>query len=229
MGWFHSSKNFRKVKNEAQIKRIESALFVKILKFDLNMGANPQLTIESRFTRENTNDMGEGLLPQTAHVIIMEFKKFMYLVATEILKKRREGQLDLNKNFKVNKQWFFDSPYAAPPYIERVWRLLILYNKNYEQFWDKICGGFIEKADPREDIHQNFIKYLDCLKSLDVKKDFVKPFHNLWPRYNNPDEYSTDLEYNCYVSSEGIPQVVQYMNRHWVEAGNSQIQTATCK
>ena len=103
MGWFQSNQNYRKKKNDAQIRRIESALFVKILKFDLNLGANPQLTIESRFTRENTNDMGEGLLPQTSQIIIMEFKKYMYLVATEILRRRREGQLDLTKNFKSNK------------------------------------------------------------------------------------------------------------------------------
>lgn len=149
----------RKRKDEAQIRRIESALFVKILKFDLNLGADPQLTIESRFTRENTNDMGEGLLPQTAQVIIMEFKKYMYLVATEILRRRRQGEIDLSRNFRVKNKWFFNCPYSAPPYIERVWRLVVLYNKNYEEFCDKICGGFIEKADPREDIRMNFAKY----------------------------------------------------------------------
>lgn len=81
--------------------------------------------------------MGEYLLPQTAHIIIMEFKKFMYMQATEIQKRKREGTLDLSKNFKRDKQWFFSSPYTPPPYVDRVWRLLILYNKNYEEFCQK--------------------------------------------------------------------------------------------
>ena len=104
-----------------------------------------------------------------------------------------------------------------------------MYNKNYEEFCDKIWGGFIEKSDPREDFNSNFAKYISWLQSLDQKKDFVKPFHNLWPRYNNANEYSTDLEYNWYVSSDGIPQVIQYMNKHWVEAGSNEIQTMTWK
>lgn len=110
------------------------ALLVKILKFDLNLQTNPRLTIEARFTRENTNDMGEYLLPQTAHVIIMEFKKFMYLQAHEIFTKKSEGVLDLTKNFKKDGQWYFSSPFTAPPYLDRVWKLLILYNDNYEKF-----------------------------------------------------------------------------------------------
>jgi hypothetical protein len=31
----------------------------KILKLDFNVGKNPELTIEKRFARENTNDRGE--------------------------------------------------------------------------------------------------------------------------------------------------------------------------
>ena len=159
----------------------------------------------------------------------MEFKKFMYLTATEILRRRREGQLDLKKNSRINKKWFFEAPYAAPPYIDRVWRLLILYNKNYENFCEKIWGGFIERVDPRENFQTNYFKYTQAISSLELKKDFVKPFHNLWPRYKTADEYSIDLEYNCYISSEGIPLIVQYMNKHWVEAGSQEIQIITCK
>lgn len=104
--------------------------------------------------------MGEYLLPQTAHIIIMEFKKFMYMQATEIQKRKREGTLDLQRNFKKDKQWFFSSPYTAPPYIDKVWRLLILYNKNYEEFCQKTCGGFVEHDDPRENYEQSFKNYI---------------------------------------------------------------------
>lgn len=116
------------------IKRAEIALLVKILKFDLNLKLNPCLTIEARFTRENTNDMGEFLLPQTTHIIIMEFKKFMYLQATAIQSMKRNGTLDLTKNYKRNGKWYYASPFVAPLYLDKVWRLLILYNRNYEEF-----------------------------------------------------------------------------------------------
>lgn len=135
MGCFSSNaSSAQRSKNEFRIKRVETAMLVKLLKFDLNLQKNPHLTIEARFARENTNDMGEFLLPQTAHVIIMEWKKFMYMIATEIAKRRREGTLDLTKNFKKDGKWFYTSPFAAPPYLDRVWRLVILYNNNYELF-----------------------------------------------------------------------------------------------
>mmetsp|Transcript_10629 Transcript_10629/g.12098 ORF Transcript_10629/g.12098 Transcript_10629/m.12098 type:complete len:453 (-) Transcript_10629:480-1838(-) len=173
--------------------------------------------------------MGESLLPQTAHVIIMEFKKFMYMQAVEIQKKTREGTLDLTKNFKKDKQWFFSAPFTAPTYLDRVWRLLILYNKNYEEFCQKACGGFIERDDPRENYQISFANYHAALVNLDQRKDIVKPFNNLWPRYNDVNEFMTDYEFNCYVSGEGIPQIIGYMNQHCVESGSQQIQVDTCK
>ena len=128
----------RKRKSDAQIRQIEIALLFKVLKFDLNLGEKVGLTIENRFTSENTNDMGEGLMPQTAHIIITEFKKFMYLLALQINKARRDKTLDLTRNFKKDNQWYYLSPYTAPPYIDRVWKLLILYSKNYEELCQKV-------------------------------------------------------------------------------------------
>ena len=162
----------------------------------MNLQQKPHLTIEARFTRENTNDMGEALMPQTSHVIIMEFKKFMYMQAVEIQKRTRDGTLDMTKNFKKDKQWYFSSPFSAPPYIDRVWKLLILYNKNYEEFCQKACGGFVEREDPRENYQTSYALYQAGLAYLEAKKDIVKPFHNLWPKYNNVNEYMTDFEFN---------------------------------
>jgi hypothetical protein len=73
---------------EQKMKRFDTAIFVFIMKFDLNLGENPAMSIESRFTRENTNDLGEPILPHVSHIIITEFKKFMYLQAITILKSK---------------------------------------------------------------------------------------------------------------------------------------------
>ena len=59
--------------------------------FDFNLKKDPKLTIEARFCRENTNDLGEPLLPQTAHIIITEFRKFFFLLCVEILTRKRKG------------------------------------------------------------------------------------------------------------------------------------------
>ena len=38
-------------------------MFAKIMKVDINLGEDPDLPIEGRYTLENTNDMGEPLIP----------------------------------------------------------------------------------------------------------------------------------------------------------------------
>ena len=40
----------------------------------------------------------------------------------------------------------------------------------------------------------------------------MKPFHNMWPKYNNVNEFMTDYEFNCFVAAEAIPAVIQYIN-----------------
>lgn len=60
-------------------------LLAKILQFDLNLGKNPELTIVKRLARENTNDLGDQLNVATAQIIIMEFKKYLFLCALRII------------------------------------------------------------------------------------------------------------------------------------------------
>ena len=52
--------------------------------FDLNLNKKPELTIAKRFGRENTNDLCENLNIGTSDVVILEFKKFIFLCAVEI-------------------------------------------------------------------------------------------------------------------------------------------------
>ncbi len=90
MGCLNSNERSREKRKARakKINKIETMLFIKTMKFDMNLGSKPQLTIEARFARENTNDLGERLLPQIAHVIIAEFKKFIFLTAMEILTRK---------------------------------------------------------------------------------------------------------------------------------------------
>ena len=204
---------------DIRVTRAETALFVQILKFDLNLEKKPHLTIEDRFTRENTNDLGEFLLPQTAHIIITEFKKFMYLQAWEIQSRRRKGTLGINYIESSNDKWYFKAPLWPPPYLDRVWKLLILYNKNYEEFCETIWGGFIDRENPRENPEESFRKYKDWLRLLEKKKDMLKPFQNLWPEYNKQDQ----------IGSEEMNEVNEFISEHnftWYVSGRSELFSA---
>jgi hypothetical protein len=55
------------------------------LEYDINGGKNPVLTIAKRFARENNNDAGDQLNTVTANIIIIELKKFFFLVALRLI------------------------------------------------------------------------------------------------------------------------------------------------
>lgn len=66
--------------NQSNEDSFKAALWLKVLKFDFNFDHDDlQSTIQSTFTVDCTNDLGEQILPHTAHIIEMEFRKFMYL------------------------------------------------------------------------------------------------------------------------------------------------------
>ena len=93
------------------------------MRFDVNLGKMPELTVSLRFSRENTNDAGEPLMLQTANIILLEFKKFIYLAGLEINRLKRS-----DKKRYAGAEKIYECPYTPPAYIDRMWRTLILYN-----------------------------------------------------------------------------------------------------
>ena len=79
-------------------------------------------------------------------MVLMEFKKFMFLVAKEIKQSSHQvGPVDPTKTKAVI------SPFPAPPLIGKAWDLLILYTKHYEEFSRFLLGApeaWIDKAEP---------------------------------------------------------------------------------
>jgi hypothetical protein len=66
-----------------------------VLKYDFNFDHDDLMsTIQSTFTVDNANDLGEEFLPQTAHIIETEFKKFMFLNFLSILLPDKKAQFD---------------------------------------------------------------------------------------------------------------------------------------
>ena len=80
----YGAKTSAKVKEVLTEFKKQRELLSKILMFDLNCGKNPVLTICKRLARENTNDLGDTLHITTANIILVEFKKFMFLTALRL-------------------------------------------------------------------------------------------------------------------------------------------------
>lgn len=68
--------------------------------YDLNGGKNPPLTIVKKFARESTNDMAQTFHLDTANIVMIEFKKYLFLTALR-LKDDKEGQYKKIVNAKV--------------------------------------------------------------------------------------------------------------------------------
>lgn len=126
----------------------ETKEFIRLLNFDWNRGIaslsieeskdnTESLTVEEMLMMKITNDKGEFVSPQVAHVAFTEFKKFMYLnkhfIKQEI--KREEGLL------KEGEVYMKKSSYVglfAPPIIDSIWLSLIsLDAPDGKYFWVK--------------------------------------------------------------------------------------------
>lgn len=89
MGGCCAKDKFKRARKQMAVLMVEfkeqRKLLSKIMSYDLNIGKNPVLTIGKRFARENTNDIGDTLNITTSNIIILEFKKFMFLVALRLI------------------------------------------------------------------------------------------------------------------------------------------------
>ena len=63
----------------------------------------------------------------TANIILIEFKKFLFLVA---LKLEKDEEMLFRK--EENGQMYFRCPFPSPLIIQKAWDLLILYSDNYK-------------------------------------------------------------------------------------------------
>lgn len=79
--------------------------------FDLNLNKKPVLTISKRFARENTNDLGDNLNIATSDIILLEFKKYLFLCALEIKSEPKKY------TFIFKDKKYFRAPFPAPLYI----------------------------------------------------------------------------------------------------------------
>ena len=128
----------------------------------------------------------------------------MFLAIWEIQRKRREG-LDLSDEISVKElensetKWYILSPFSPSIYLDRVWRLFLIHKESYEKFWKITLGSYIDRVDPRENPIESFQNYKTWVQLLGRKRNLLKPFDNLWPKYETSQEFIADYGSNLYV------------------------------
>jgi hypothetical protein len=116
-------------------------MYALCMKYEFNIVENQIITFNELFRRENCNELGQQLNEDAAKVIIMEFRKFMFLVGCELARIRRTSGYNSLNPLTYNdgsKTVAYECPYNAPPYIDRVWRAMIAYEGKYKDICYKI-------------------------------------------------------------------------------------------
>lgn len=183
--------------SDSKVKAYEDRLYAVCQKFDFNIHSEQNLSFNDLFSRENCNELGQNFSPEATTVLIAEFRKFLYLTAAEISRVRRskEGQAGLKPALFNDGQkfWGYETPLNAAPYIDRVWRALISYDKQYRVICAMIAQGYIFRKEPRLNPRLALERYNLARNQLYADKDKLNPFHNVWPAYRDQDEFYNDF------------------------------------
>ena len=141
-----------------------------------------------------TNDIGEVANPYTAHILISEFRKFIFLnqmnIKTLSDKQDMKPYLLYNdkKNYKGTDKAF--KGLTAPPLIDIVWRCIIKYEKVYFDFCFNVLGVFLDRSEPYSSNSSVSTDYTRTLELLENYQSTLNPCFTLWPKIS-----PTQLEY----------------------------------
>jgi hypothetical protein len=151
-----------------------------------------------RLARETTNDNGEPLNVATASILLLEFKKYIFLCALRIV-------YDKTHRFEkvVNGKMVYTAPFPAPPMINKAWDMLILYSESYIAFCDTVFNGFLDKPSFTSQ-EEEFDGYDYMYRLLNRKRRVLHPFWNFWPKYAKKEFYFK--EKNLMLSERWLSQ-----------------------
>ena len=93
--------------------------------------------------------MGQPVLAQVVHILITEFRKFMFLVGEAIIEEKLEkGSKHLNNQILVqpgSNEAFVCQSLIAPPLIDIIWISLIKLHDIYSDFCHEIFGTYVDR------------------------------------------------------------------------------------
>ena len=154
---------------------------------------------------ELVNDIGELANPHTAHIMISEFKKFLFLNEMNIRQLGKDNKPlnspmfpdDTTNNLKV-----FTS-LTAPPLVDVVWRMVIRREVAYSKLCDIIFGGFLERAEPIESNKSLYTDYTRTLDLLSTYSNVLNPCNAIWPNIRN-DQVEFEYDNTVFLSKKKL-------------------------
>lgn len=158
-------------------------------------------------------------------IMLMEFKKFMFLVKMKLQESQRTVTSRASES-TVKEEKSFTSM-MAPPMIDQVWVTLISHEEVYREFCMKIFGGYVERRDPSHISNSINESYSTTLRMFTKYKDVIKPQHCLWPCYEN-DDYEFEYKHIVYVPFNTIRDL-ENLNRKYIQMCRESNSISKCK
>lgn len=201
------------------------------MKFDFDIHESQRLPFVELFARENCNELGQTFNGNSAIVLLIEFRKFMFLCASEIANIRRgkEGYGPLKPiqfhdcAFDDQKNPMFvgyDSPLNAGPYVDRVWKAMIAYGAQYRKACHLIAQGYIFRRDPRQNHALCLERYNKARQLMYVHEKRTNPFHNVWPVYQDAMEYYNDFVFSVWCPPQLVKNFTEFLRDRPPGSGN---------
>lgn len=184
--------------SSSQFEKMKGALFVKTMQYKLTLAGEYNDTLEERVARLITNDLGETLRTEVSYALIQEFKKFMFLNALSILERKRSKDVDSAFCYhdKLVDRVCYNVGYHPHYLLDLVWRFIIQEGKIYADFCNAICGGFIDRINPRVDLKSTFNRYTAARAEVEKHRDLLRPYWAVWPNIDCAEELELDYDYD---------------------------------
>lgn len=121
-------------------------LRAKFDRFDFRISHNDSFPYIARATRELTGCFPSGIFMEQLY---SAYRHFLIETSIEII-----------KSGKTPEKGKFVGKFKAPPLVDEMWCLAILYSKKYRELCHELVGGFIDRAPNSAKYHQRISKYI---------------------------------------------------------------------
>ena len=125
----------------------------------------------------------------------------MYKNAVAILKAKHKGKMSKQMaEYDKETGWYFMAPYPASYYIDLVWKNFMKY-EGYRAYCENLCGGYIDRPEPTENIGKSHQAYLKVAKEF-RDDGMIQALRSVWPVYEDEDAMELDFDYQVYGSPD---------------------------
>ena len=214
-----------------EFKQLIGALFIKSMNYNLQLSGDYEDTLEQRVARVLTNDLGETIRTEVSFALIQEFKKFMFLIAVDILEKKRSNELysEIYYIDEFKKRMCFSSQYHPHYTIDLVWRFVIQEGQIYSDFCDAISGGYIDRINPVDNMKETLLKYKSARAKVEEYKILLRPYWGIWPEINTTTQLRIDYDHSKAIYNVTKSEIFEDVSSFIKENNFTEVNEANIK